>query len=90
MRFTFEASSDGVREQHFVLDEIPGVLWTPREAVGTRPLILLGHGGGQQGALRRRPPLWTNRSIITDLPCRRRGRRVRKKNFRYASPSPKV
>ncbi|HEX4815143.1 MAG TPA: dienelactone hydrolase family protein [Nonomuraea sp.] len=47
MRFTSQTSSDGVTEQFFTLDEIPGVLWTPEDACGTRPLILLGHGGGQ-------------------------------------------
>ncbi|MFV2117907.1 dienelactone hydrolase family protein [Streptomyces sp. Act-28] len=47
MRFSSQASSDGVTEQFFTLDEIPGVLWTPEDARGTRPLILLGHGGGQ-------------------------------------------
>jgi hypothetical protein len=47
MRFTSQTSSDGVTEQFFTLDEIPGVLWTPEVACGTRPLILLGHGGGQ-------------------------------------------
>ncbi|MEB3370074.1 dienelactone hydrolase family protein [Saccharopolyspora mangrovi] len=47
MRFTSRTSSDGVTEQFFTLDEIPGVLWTPEDACGTRPLILLGHGGGQ-------------------------------------------
>ena len=50
MRFNSETSSSGVREQLFTLgtlDEIPGVLWTPEGAAGTRPLILLGHGGGQ-------------------------------------------
>ncbi|WP_432076285.1 dienelactone hydrolase family protein [Streptomyces wuyuanensis] len=47
MRFTSEASSDGVREQLFSLAEIPGVLWTPAGAAETRPLILMGHGGGQ-------------------------------------------
>jgi dienelactone hydrolase len=47
MRFTSEASSDGVCEQLFTLGEIPGVLWTPEGAVGTRPLIVMGHGGGQ-------------------------------------------
>ncbi|MGH3375638.1 MAG: dienelactone hydrolase family protein [Actinoallomurus sp.] len=47
MRFTSQTSSDGVTEQFFTLDEIPGVLWTPEGACGTRPLILLGHGGGQ-------------------------------------------
>jgi dienelactone hydrolase len=47
MRFTSQASSDGVREQLFTLGEIPGVLWTPAGAAGPRPLILMGHGGGQ-------------------------------------------
>jgi dienelactone hydrolase len=47
MRFISETSSGGVSEQLFTLGEIPGVLWTPEGAVGTRPLILMGHGGGQ-------------------------------------------
>ncbi|NES27435.1 alpha/beta hydrolase [Micromonospora terminaliae] len=47
MRFTSQTSSDGVSEQLFTLGEIPGVLWTPDGATGTRPLILMGHGGGQ-------------------------------------------
>ncbi|WP_214409697.1 dienelactone hydrolase family protein [Sphaerisporangium fuscum] len=47
MRFISQTSSDGVTEQFFTLGEIPGVLWTPEGARGTRPLILLGHGGGQ-------------------------------------------
>ncbi|MFE0513135.1 dienelactone hydrolase family protein [Streptomyces sp. NPDC058964] len=47
MRFTSEASLGGVREQLFVLGEIPGVLWTPEDAVGSRPVIVFGHGGGR-------------------------------------------
>ncbi|MEU0651363.1 dienelactone hydrolase family protein [Streptomyces albogriseolus] len=47
MRFTSRTSSDGVSEQLFTLGEIPGVLWTPEGVTGTRPLILIGHGGGQ-------------------------------------------
>src|SRR5262245_25291350 len=47
MRFTSQTSSDGVVEQLFALDEIPGVLWTPDGTDGERPLILMGHGGGQ-------------------------------------------
>ena len=47
MRFISETSSGGVCEQLFSLGEIPGVLWTPDGATGTRPLILMGHGGGQ-------------------------------------------
>jgi dienelactone hydrolase len=51
MRFTSQTSSDGVTEQLFTLTaasgEIPGVLWTPDGAAGVRPLVLMGHGGGQ-------------------------------------------
>jgi len=47
MHFTSQTSSYGVLEQLFSLGEIPGVLWTPDGATGTRPLILIGHGGGQ-------------------------------------------
>ena len=47
MRFISATASDGVREQLFTLGEIPGVLWAPDGATGPRPLILLGHGGGQ-------------------------------------------
>ncbi|MHC3474986.1 dienelactone hydrolase family protein [Streptomyces sp. 7R007] len=47
MRFISEMSSDGVREQLFTLGDVPGVLWTPEGAVATRPLVLIGHGGGQ-------------------------------------------
>jgi dienelactone hydrolase len=47
MRFISETSSGGVCEQLFTLGELPGVLWTPEGAAGERPLILMGHGGGQ-------------------------------------------
>lgn len=47
MHLLSDTSSHGVREQLFTLGEIPGVLWTPDGAAGTRPLILLGHGGGR-------------------------------------------
>jgi dienelactone hydrolase len=47
MRLTSVTTSDGVCEQDFVLGEVPGVLWSPAGATGPRPLVLLGHGGGQ-------------------------------------------
>jgi dienelactone hydrolase len=46
MRFISETTSDGVSERLFTLDHIPGVLWSPADAAGSRPLVLLGHGGG--------------------------------------------
>jgi len=46
--FTSEDVADGIRERLFRIGEIPGVLWTPAEAAdGPRPLVLIGHGGGQ-------------------------------------------
>ena len=46
MRFASMTTSDGVCEQDFTLDDIPGVLWFPAGTAGPRPLVLLGHGGG--------------------------------------------
>jgi dienelactone hydrolase len=47
MHFLSETSTDGVHELLFTLGEIPGVLWTPEALADNRPLILMGHGGGQ-------------------------------------------
>jgi Lysophospholipase len=47
MRFTSQTTSNCVSERLFTLDDIPGVLWSPADAAGSRPLVLLGHGGGQ-------------------------------------------
>ncbi|MFJ6994714.1 dienelactone hydrolase family protein [Streptomyces sp. NPDC003090] len=65
MRFISETSSDGVREQLFTLGEIPGVLWTPEGAVGARPLVLMGHGGGQH----KKAPgiLWRAQRFVSEL-----------------------
>jgi dienelactone hydrolase len=41
-----ERLDDGVVERAFVLDDVPGILWTPAQATGPVPLILLGHPGG--------------------------------------------
>jgi pimeloyl-ACP methyl ester carboxylesterase len=46
MRLTAVTTSDGVGEQDFTLGDVPGVLWFPAGATGPRPLVLLGHGGG--------------------------------------------
>ncbi|MFF0414401.1 alpha/beta hydrolase [Kitasatospora sp. NPDC004745] len=47
MRFSSETTDGGVTERRFTLDGVPGVLWSPAGAVGGRPLVLQGHGGGQ-------------------------------------------
>ncbi len=47
MRFIAKTTTNGVSEVVFTHDDIPGVLWSPVDAVGPRPLVLLGHGGGQ-------------------------------------------
>ncbi|MFI6475783.1 dienelactone hydrolase family protein [Streptomyces sp. NPDC050516] len=65
MRFISETSSDGVREQLFTLGEIPGVLWTPEGAVDARPLVLMGHGGGQH---KKHPDILARaRRFVTEL-----------------------
>ena len=49
MQFTSEQRfDDGVLEREFILDEIPGILWTPGSASTSAPtpLILVGHPGG--------------------------------------------
>ena len=46
MRLIAESWAGGVTERLFTVDDVPGVVWAPTEAVGPRPLVLLGHGGG--------------------------------------------
>lgn len=47
MHFTFEQRlDDGVRERHFTLGDIPGILWTSESRSLPTPLILVGHPGG--------------------------------------------
>lgn len=47
MRFTsHERLDDSVLEREFILDGIPGILWTPGPGSAPAPLILLGHPGG--------------------------------------------
>lgn len=36
--------SKGVVEQPFVVDDVPGILWSPEGAEGPSPLVLMGHG----------------------------------------------
>jgi dienelactone hydrolase len=44
------STSHGVVERRFDVDGdrevVPGILWTPEAATGSRPLVLVGHGGG--------------------------------------------
>jgi pimeloyl-ACP methyl ester carboxylesterase len=47
MHFSSETTADGVSERLFILGDIHGVLWEPAGATSPRPLVLLGHGGGQ-------------------------------------------
>lgn len=45
--FSSETTRDGVVERTFTVGEVPGVLWSPPNTTGRRPLVLLGHGGGR-------------------------------------------
>ncbi len=47
MQFTSERClDDSVVEREFLIEDIPGILWTPARASEPVPLILLGHPGG--------------------------------------------
>lgn len=50
IELTTEVTAKGVTERDFTLsvgegEPVPGVLWTPEGATGSRPTILIGHGG---------------------------------------------
>jgi dienelactone hydrolase len=51
MHFRAAATEQGVTERRFDLEVagevVPGLLWTPADAKGPRPLVLFGHGGTQ-------------------------------------------
>jgi dienelactone hydrolase len=48
MPFTEDVVAKGVRERLFEIErdgrKVPGLLWTPPDAEGGRPLVLIGHG----------------------------------------------
>ncbi|MEX2326930.1 MAG: hypothetical protein WD558_04305, partial [Pseudomonadales bacterium] len=51
MEFTKEKEIDGVLQRDFQVDvdgqQVPCVLWAPKDARGSRTLIVMGHGGSQ-------------------------------------------
>ncbi|WP_435827532.1 alpha/beta hydrolase, partial [Actinoplanes philippinensis] len=47
MRSLSTSSADGVRRLIFSVGDVTAALWTPHGASGARPLIVIGHGGGQ-------------------------------------------
>lgn len=51
LRFTDELLSDGVLERRFEAQHgtsfVPGILWTPPDLPGPRPMVLMAHGAGQ-------------------------------------------
>ena len=57
MNFASELSADGVTERLFDLtvagEVVPAVLWTPEAAEGSRPILLMGHGGSQHKTMPR-------------------------------------
>ena len=52
MQFFSDIVSEDLLQRSFLLDDVTGVIWSPNEPsdaepLQSRPLILLGHGGGQ-------------------------------------------
>jgi cephalosporin-C deacetylase-like acetyl esterase len=51
VNFTRERTENGVTERLFALavegERVPAVIWSPENAKGERPLVLMGHGGSQ-------------------------------------------
>ncbi len=51
MNFTHETTAGGVQERLFELEvggqRVPGSIWSPVDAPRGRPIVLMGHGGGQ-------------------------------------------
>jgi len=44
--FTDDSTVDGVRRRGFLLEDVPGILWSAPGGAPGAPLILSGHGGG--------------------------------------------
>ena len=51
LKIISEVTEGFVKETRFDLEVdgevVPGILWTPQDAEGTRPLVMFGHGGRQ-------------------------------------------
>ncbi|MGW0970331.1 alpha/beta hydrolase [Streptomyces sp. NPDC002516] len=60
LQFTGRSSSNGMTARDFVVDGVPGVLWSPPSATGRAPLVLMGHGGGTH----KKAPAMTGRAHL--------------------------
>jgi hypothetical protein len=82
MQFNSETTSNGVLERDFLIDDVPGVLWSPVSATTPAPLVLMGHGGGlhkrAQGLVARAIHLVTTRGFhVASIDAAGRGDRPR-------------
>ena len=46
LKFLAEVSANGVVERDFIVDGVPGVIWSPTSGAEQAAVVLLGHGGG--------------------------------------------
>ncbi len=46
LKFLAEVSANDVVERDFIVDGVPGVIWSPTSGAERAPIVLLGHGGG--------------------------------------------
>ncbi len=71
MQILDDGVEKGVRERRFRVarprESVPGILWTPAQATGLRPLILIGHGAAQH---KRSPSVLSlGRRFVRHLGC---------------------
>jgi pimeloyl-ACP methyl ester carboxylesterase len=65
LRFTAETSSNGILERDFTVGDVTGVLWSAEPGSVRAPLVLMGHGGGND----KRSPAMSGRARLLVNGC---------------------
>ncbi|MFE9422023.1 alpha/beta hydrolase [Kitasatospora sp. NPDC006697] len=65
LHFTSDSLVHGMREREFTVNGVPGVLWSPADATGRAPLVLMAHGGGNH----KKHPAMTGRARLFVNDC---------------------
>lgn len=65
LTFSSDTVSNGIREREFTLGGVPGVLWSPESGGDRAPLVLMGHGGGND----KKHPAMSGRAALLVRGC---------------------